>query len=44
MVADGESEAYKFEALGMKLPPGKKSKHNHTSDDENGEYFQCCIA
>ena len=37
MVADGESEADKFEALGMKLPPGKKLKQNHSGDDENGE-------
>ena len=44
MVADGESETHKFKALGMKLPPGKKSKHNHSGVDENGEYFQCRIA
>ena len=43
MVADGESEANKFVALGMKLPPEKKSKQYHSGDDENGEYFNAVL-
>ena len=36
MVADGESESSKFQALGMKLPPSKKLKIDNADDD--GEF------